>query len=40
MPWDLIDRRRDEDDYPAATQKLASEERIRIAQRIRDTKGR
>jgi hypothetical protein len=40
MPWDLIDRRRDEDEYPAAVQRLPVEERIRIAARIRNLRGR
>lgn len=40
MPWDSVDRRRDEDEYPVAVQRLSVEERVRIARRIREEKGR
>ena len=36
MPWDSIDKRRDEDALPITPR----QERIRIAKRIRDEKGR
>lgn len=36
MPWDSVDKRRDEDTLPLISQ----QERIRIAKRIRDEKGR